>query len=146
MKFRTLWAFVAMMGTALVAFGEVTSTGTASTTGDTAAGTANTVTTTQMTQDDQAITDAVQAVLKEGGYTGITATVAAGTVILKGSVMEDKLQSLADGISKINGVGAVNIDGVMTTKLMPSTPNMPIDKPAPAAGLIAPAPAGSAAE
>lgn len=143
MKFNKICFFTVLFHASL-AIGDTTITTTIEgSTGDKVDATGTTVTSTLSAQDDLSIADDIQQVLKDGAYTGITATVSAGNVILRGSIMEDKLQDLINDISNIDRVGAVNIDGVITTKFMPSTPNLPINKPSPAAGLVAPPPVGS---
>lgn len=89
--------------------------------------------TTQMTEDDKVLRKSVEDVLKKGGFVGVTATVSAGNVSLKGTVQEDKLQGLVDTLAKINKGNPPVIDEVITSKIVPHAPTAPTPPPTPAA-------------
>lgn len=114
MKFINTWILAALvMGTAFTALAN----NETMTTKDKSEGM-----TTQMTEDDKLIEEEVKKTLEKGGYVGMVATVSAGTVKLsKGTVMEDKLQGLVDALSKIKGVNSVESDGVILSKMVPSS-------------------------
>lgn len=142
MKFVNTFVLAALMGTALTAFADNGTTTTTTTTSNDQSQQSSMMNktaegmTTQMTQDDKTMLEAVQKVLQDGGYAGVTATVSAGSVTLKGTVMEDKLQAMVDAVSKVDKVNAVNIDGVITSKMVPPAPaqHAPMETPPAATG------------